>query len=240
MNKIDIMGIKFDNATLSEATANALEFLKGSEKGYVVTPNAEIAYSCRGDDQLYNIVRNANFILPDGIGVIYASKILSKPLKEKVAGIDFASSIMADKSEKTLFLLGGGDSIANNAKLNIEKQYPHIKVVGTLDGYFKDDIIAVDAINATGGVDIVFVCLGSPKQEKFISDNIDKINAKLLCGFGGILDVFSGNINRAPKVFIKLNLEWFYRLLKQPSRLGRMMKLPLYIISVLRYKVRGE
>lgn len=236
MNKIDIMGIEFDNVTLDEATKHAINFLASGKKGYVVTPNAEIAYSISKDVELFNIIKNADFILPDGIGVIYASKILRTPLTEKVAGIDFASNLMRDKIEKTLFLLGGSADVVNKAKINIEKQYPHIKIVGTLDGYFKDDMIAVDAINATGGADIVFVCLGSPKQEKFIKNNIDKINAKLLCGFGGILDVFSGNTNRAPEIFIKLNLEWLYRLLKQPSRLGRMMKLPLYIISVFRYK----
>lgn len=240
MNKIDIMGIKFDNVTLCEVTDSALEFLKTDKKGYVVTPNAEIAYSCIRDKQLFDIISNADFILPDGIGVVYASKILKNPLKEKVAGIDFANNIMSDKSEKTLFLLGGKFDVVRQAKLNIEKEYPHIKIVGTLDGYFEDDNIAVDAINAINGVDIVFVCLGSPKQEKFIKNNIDKINAKLLCGFGGILDVFSGNINRAPQVFIKLHLEWFYRVLKQPSRIGRIMKLPLYIISVFKYKPEEE
>lgn len=240
MNKIDIMGIEFDNVTLDEATDNVLDFLKQDKKGYIVTPNAEIAYSCRKDEELFDIVKNADFILPDGIGVIYASKILKNPLKQKVAGIDFADNLMRDITEKTLFLLGSKQDTVNQAKLNIEKQYPQIKIVGTLDGYFKDDMIAVDAINAVNGVDIVFVCLGSPKQEKFIKNNIDKINAKLLCGFGGILDVFSGNINRAPKLFIKLNLEWFYRLLKQPSRIGRIMKLPLYIASVFKYKVGGK
>ena len=113
-------------------------------------------------------------------------------------------------------------------------------LAGTHDGYFKDTQQVVDAINAAGGADAVFVCLGAPKQEKFIAANIDDIHGTLFCGLGGSLDVFAGVSRRAPDIFIKLGLEWFYRLLKQPSRIGRMMKLPKFLFAAIGCKLRGK
>ena len=119
-------------------------------------------------------------------------------------------------------------------------KYPGLVLAGTHDGYFTDAQEAVDAINSCGGADVVFVCLGAPKQEKFIAENMDEIHATLFCGLGGSLDVFAGVSKRAPDIFIKLGLEWFYRLLKQPSRIGRMMKLPKFLLIVIRERLFGR
>ena len=111
---------------------------------------------------------------------------------------------------------------------------------GTDAGYCAEAQEAVGAINSCGGADVVFVCLGEPKQEKFIAENLDEIHATLFCGLGGSLDVFAGVSKRAPDIFIKLGLEWFYRLLKQPSRIGRMMKLPTFLLIVIRERLFGR
>ena len=138
-----------------------------------------------------------------------------------------------------LFLLGAKPGVAEKAGENLCKKYPGLVLAGTQDGYFTDPQTAVDAINACGGADVVFVCLGAPKQERFMANYMDEIHATLFCGLGGSLDVFAGIAKRAPKIFIKLGLEWFYRLLCQPSRIGRMMKLPNRYTYSIRERLFG-
>ncbi|MFI3115006.1 MAG: WecB/TagA/CpsF family glycosyltransferase [Clostridia bacterium] len=235
MERIDILGINFDNITLNQAVKTALEYIENDEKGYVVTPNSEIVHMCMEDEALKNIVNRANLILPDGIGIIYAGKILKTPLKGKVAGVEFSETLVAKMEDKSLFILGGKPDVARKACENLSSKYKKLRIAGYKDGYFKNDEEALDEINKQE-VDVLFVCLGVPKQEKFIYDNLEKINAKVICAIGGSADVFAGEVKRAPKIFIKLGLEWFYRLLKQPSRIGRMIRLPLFIIEVFKYK----
>ena len=128
-----------------------------------------------------------------------------------------------------MFLLGAKPGIADQAAEKLKVRYPGLQIAGTHDGYFKEDGPVLTQIRDSGA-DVVFVCLGAPKQEKWMLHNGEATGAHLLVGLGGCLDVFSGNVQRAPEVFQKLGLEWFYRLLKNPSRIGRMMKLPLFLI----------
>ena len=188
------------------------------------------------------VVNHATLVLPDGIGIIYAAKILGEKLHGKVAGIEFAESLVAAmaKENMRLYLLGAKPGVAEKAGANLCAKYPGLVLAGTHDGYFSDPQEVVDSINAAGGADVVFVCLGAPKQEKFIADNMDDIHSTLFCGLGGSLDVFSGVAKRAPDIFIKLGLEWFYRLLKQPSRIGRMMKLPKFLLIVIKERLFGR
>ena len=116
-----------------------------------------------------------------------------------------------------------------------EEKYPGLKIAGTHDGYFKEDAPVVDAIRESGA-DAVFVCLGAPTQEFWMVKNGEATGAHLLCGLGGSLDVFAGTVERAPKFFCDHGLEWFYRLCKEPRRIGRMMKLPLFLIHVSKEK----
>ena len=167
------------------------------------------------------VVNHATLVLPDGIGIIYAAKILGEKLHGKVAGVEFAESLVAAmaKENMRLYLLGAKPGVAEKAGANLCAKYPGLVLAGTHDGYFSDPQEVVDSINAAGGADVVFVCLGAPKQEKFIADNMDDIHSTLFCGLGGSLDVFAGVAKRAPDIFIKLGLEWFYRLLTaQPYR----------------------
>lgn len=242
MKKANIMGVEFNNISLTDAVEFAISQIKKGEKGYVVTPNPEIVYKAMYDTEFCTLINNASLVLPDGIGVIYASKILGKGLKTRVTGIDFASLLMQRMSEENmrLFLLGAKPSVAEKAAENLKQKYSGLVIAGTKDGYFKDDKEAVEAINSVGGADVVFVCLGAPKQEKFMSNNKESLNAYLCCGLGGCLDVFAGTVQRAPDIFIKLGMEWFYRLCKEPKRIGRMMKLPLFMLLVIRKKLFGR
>lgn len=241
MDKINVLGIGFDNITLDEATDFTINKIKGRERIYVVTPNAEITHMCLEDNELLNIVTNADLVLPDGSGVVLASKILNTPIKQKVAGIEYAENLVKKMALEgmRLYILGGKPNVAKRACENLSVRYRGLEIAGYQDGYFDDEAKVIEDINKSD-TDVLFVCLGVPKQEHFMSRNLNKLNLRVMCGIGGAADVFAGEVNRAPKIFIKLGLEWFYRLLKQPSRIGRMKRLPLFLIEVLKYKKRGK
>ena len=241
MDRVDIMGVGFDAVTLTQAADRAIEQIRAGKKGYVVTPNPEIVYEAMENAEFRRLVNRASLVLPDGVGVIYASKILGKKLPGKVAGIDFAATLMHRMAQEKmrLFLLGAKPGVAEKAAENLRKRYPGLTITGTKDGYFKNDSEAVAAVNAAGGADVMFVCLGAPKQEIFMDKHQQELNVTLCCGLGGSLDVFAGTVQRAPDLFIKLGLEWFYRLLKEPKRIGRMMRLPLFILLVIKKKLFG-
>lgn len=141
---------------------------------------------------------------------------------------------MAERG-RSLYLLGAKPGVADMAAERLQKQYPGLKIAGTHDGYFKEDAPVVEAIRESGA-DCVFVCLGAPKQELWMARNGPATGAHLLCGLGGSLDVFAGTVERAPKFWSDHGLEWFYRLCKEPKRIGRMMKLPLFLVHVRQEK----
>lgn len=242
METASILGVRFDAVTMQQAVDTAMDRLRARRKGYVVTPNPEIVDLCRKDSAYRDIVNRAALVLPDGIGIIYAAKILGEPVSGKVAGVEFAEHLVSAmaKEHMRLFLLGAKPGVAEQAGKNLCAKYPGLVLAGTHDGYFSDPQTAVDAVNACGGADVVFVCLGAPKQEKFMARYQDALDATLLCGLGGSLDVFAGVAKRAPDIFIKLGLEWFYRLLKQPSRIGRMMTLPKFLLIVIGQRLSGR
>ena len=249
IEKIDIRGVYFDNVTMDTAAKCAADLINSEGVDYIFTPNSEIVQSCITNPELYDIVNSASLIIPDGIGVVYASKILGRPLKEKVAGFDLSKHVMdyAAKNGKKVFLFGsspardGNPAVCDMAANKLRELYPGIDICGTRNGYFKDEDIPgiISQINASGA-DILLVCLGAPKQEKWIYENRDKLSVSLAMGLGGSLDVYAGTVKRAPDIFIKLNLEWFYRLMKQPSRIGRMMSLPKFLFGTIFYKISGK
>lgn len=231
--RINVLGVGFDNMTVEQAVAEGVRLMHTEGAHYVVTPNPEIVEVCREDADACEAINGADLVLADGIGVIYGAKILGTPLKGRVTGIGFAQALMERMAEngKTLFLLGAKPGIAQLAAEKLVETYPGLKIAGTHDGYFKEDAPVLEEIRASGA-DVVFVCLGAPKQEKWMRANGEATGAHLLVGLGGCLDVFSGTVQRAPELFQKLGLEWFHRLLKDPKRIGRMMKLPVFMIHV--------
>lgn len=241
METANILGVSFHNLTLTEAVDAAIAQIRAGKKGYVVTPNPEIVYAALHDPVFRDVVNRASLVLPDGIGVVYAARILGQPLHGKLPGIDFADALMYRMSQEgmRLFLLGAKPGIAARAAENLQKKYPGLVIAGTRDGYFQEDQEAIDAVKAAGGADVMFTCLGAPKQEYFMASHMHELPVTLSCGLGGSLDVFAGTVQRAPEIFIRLGLEWFYRLLKQPSRIGRMMKLPLFMLIVIKTRLFG-
>ncbi len=231
--KVNVLGVGFDNVTMAEAVERGKELLDGAGCHYVVTPNPEIVEACRADARAMDAVNGADLVLPDGIGVIYGAKMLKTPLKERVPGIEFGTAMIeyCSQSGKSVYFLGAKPGVAEQAAEKLKARYGGLIVAGTQDGYFKDDVAAAAAIRASGA-DMALVCLGAPKQELFMAKYAEETGAKLLLGLGGAMDVFAGVAQRAPEFYVNHNLEWFYRLLKNPSRIGRMMKLPLFLVHV--------
>lgn len=234
----DVLGTEFDDVTLDRAVEDSLELIRSGGKGYVVTPNPEIVMACRKNEALAQAVKNAFLALPDGIGIVIGAKILGRPLTCKVAGIEYAETLLARGAGEgfTAFFLGAKPGVAEKAAENMTAKYPALKIVGVNDGYFKDSDPVVEKINSLSP-DVLFVCLGAPAQELWMAENVKRLNIRLAIGLGGSLDIFSGVSQRAPEFFVNHGLEWFYRLMKEPRRAGRMLKLPEFLILVVLRRV---
>ena len=235
MEKVNILGVLVDKISAEEASCKIMEMLKEDRPHSVFTPNSEIIFMAYKDSEFREILINADILSADGIGVVYASKILKNPIKNRAAGYDIACLLIekAEKSAHRLFLFGGKEGVAEAAKENLEKKYPFLQIVGTHNGYFKpeEESEIIQKINDSKA-DIVFVCLGAPAQERWIARCADKTSARVFMGIGGSLDVFAGTAERAPKFWCDMGLEWLYRLIKQPWRFWRMLALPKFAITV--------
>ena len=245
MDKVNILGVNVDTVTIPEAVDAIMEMMKENRPHAIYTPNSEIIMTAYHDEKFRDILNHADLLTADGIGVVYASRILKRPIRERAAGYDIACGVIdrIAESGESLFLFGGKPGVAEIAEKNLLAKYPKLKIAGTRNGYFKpeDEEEIVSEINESGA-DVVFVCLGAPKQEQWIARHLDHLKVKVLMGVGGSLDVIAGTAERAPDFWCNHGLEWFYRLMKQPSRIGRMMALPKFALTVLIHgkKYSGE
>jgi N-acetylglucosaminyldiphosphoundecaprenol N-acetyl-beta-D-mannosaminyltransferase len=236
---IRIFGLPISKLSFEKTVDLAYDFLSDTKPHIIFTPNPEILMSARNEtDEMHWLLSQADLLTPDGIGVVYASKIMGNPIKERVPGFDTACALLEriQDGSHSLYLLGGKPGVAEQAAENIRAKYPNIKILGTHDGYFVDTEPIVTEI-AELSPDLLFVCLGSPKQERFAVAYRNRLNCKLMMGLGGSLDVFAGTVKRAPVIFQKLGLEWFYRLCKQPSRFARMLSLPHFALIIIKDRI---
>lgn len=244
MDKRTIFGVEIDNVTFEEAIEKIKGYLKGEKLNVIYTPNTEIVMAAKDDESLKLLINNGDMVTADGIGLIYAGKIKNKPIKQRVTGFDLSMEMLeiANQNGYSLYLLGGKPGVSELASKKIEEDYKDINLSGHYHGYFKgshngnpghqEEIALIDNIN-NANPDIIFVGLGFPGQEKWINANRNKISGKLIIGNGGVIDILAGNSKRAPDIFINLGLEWFYRLLKEPSRIKRQIVLPKFMLKVL-------
>ena len=236
-SKVNILGVKVDKVSIDEASDKIMEYIKTKDRvASVFTPNSEIIMMGYRDSEFRDILNESELLTADGIGVVYASKIVKNPIKERAAGYDIACSVL-DKLAKvggSVYLFGSKPGVAETAGENIIKKYPGIKIAGYSDGYFDEEKEKTIIANINrANPDLVFVCLGAPKQEKWIASHRDELPNAVYMGIGGSLDVFAGTVKRAPEFFIKHKIEWLYRLGKQPSRFVRMLDLPRFGFKVL-------
>ena len=236
MDKVNILGVKVDMVNIPQAADKIMGYFNEDRLHTVFTPNSEIIMQAYRNPEFCKMLNDADMLTADGIGVVYASKILKKPINERAAGYDIARRVLEklNYTDHKLFLFGGKPGVAEEAAENLKKEYPELNIAGTRNGYFQpeeeEDI--VNQINSSGA-DIVFVCLGAPKQEQWINSHKDELKVKVAMGIGGSLDVFAGRVERAPDFWCKIGMEWFYRLVKEPWRIGRMMDLPKFAATVV-------
>jgi len=232
-----ILNVPFDVVSMEEAVEKTMGFLGQSGHHIICTPNPEIVMEAQEIPELMEILQAADMVIADGIGVVLASKLTKTPLKERVAGYDLTQNLFNQlkDTDETIYFFGGSPGIAAVAAKRMAHRYPGLKIVGVHNGYFdaKDEKKIIDDIKKLSP-SILLVGLGAPKQEKWIYENMRLVNAKVSIGIGGSFDVMAGKVQRAPRIFQKMGLEWFYRLLKQPTRIARMMRLPKFVLRVLR------
>ncbi len=236
-DKVNILGVKIDKVNIEQAADTIMGYIReDGEAKAVYTPNSEIVMQGYRSEEIRDILNDAELLTADGIGVVYASKILKNPINERCAGYDVARALLEKmgKAGNSVYLFGSKPGVAEAAAENMCKEYPGLVIAGCADGYFDEDkeeqIIADINMNAP---DVLFVCLGAPKQEKWIYAHKKELNCKVCMGLGGSLDVFAGTVERAPEFYQNHGIEWLYRLIKQPKRFFRMLDLPKFGFTVL-------
>ena len=234
---VKILDVPVHPLTMGEAVSALEESITSGEQAFVVTANAEIIMMCQEDAGYKKIVsQDAQLVLPDGAGAVWAGRHLGYKIPERVAGFDLYCQLLDKAAQKgyKAFFFGGSPGIAEAAKAKSEELYPGVQVVGCRNGYFKEEEsqAIIDEINASGA-DMLFAALGAPKQEKWLVRYREQLKPKILMGIGGSFDVFAGKMERAPKWMQDASLEWLFRLYKQPSRFMRMMALPKFVLKVV-------
>ena len=240
--KINILNIGIDPLTQEELYRKINMSLTSKNKIKIFTPNPEIIIKASKEESLKNILNSANILIADGSGIVLASKLLATPIPQRLTGIDTAEYILdvASKTGLSIFLLGGKSDVVQLAKEKLEKKYKGIEICGIHHGYF--DTNGIENINLITKInnakpDILFVCMGFPRQEIWISENLDKLHSVCLSmGLGGSLDVWSGKIKRAPLFFRKMSLEWLWRIILEPRRIKFVFQIPVFISKILRQK----
>ncbi len=239
----NIHGLDIANLTMDETVGAILGMLGEPRLHAIFTPNAEIVMQSVRDPALARLLNEADLLLPDGAGVVLGAKILGTPLKEKVSGIDTARRLMSEKRRPPLrfFLFGGKPGVAELAAIHLLSEHPGIEIAGFRNGYFTEaeEEGIVEEINRAG-TDILFVCLGVPKQERWIEKHRDHLHCRVAMGLGGSLDVFAGTGRLAPEWMRRAGLEWLFRLMREPSRWKRMMDLPRFMLLTLRTRLAGK
>lgn len=232
---VTILGVDFINTTHEKMVKTLHDHVQKNEKTFVVTANPEIVLHANEDKTYKNYLNIADYITADGIGIVKAAKLMGKPLPERVTGFDMFMSLLnvANENHYSIYLLGAREEVLEAAKEKIKVQFPNANIVGSHHGFFQWEDAAIPNEIKKLQPDFIFVALGFPRQEKWIAEHIQLFNKGIFMGIGGSFDVLAGTVKRAPVVWQKLNIEWLYRLLQQPTRWRRMLALPNFAMKVL-------
>ena len=227
--KIKVLGVSFDAVNKKEASAQISSAIQNKNKipFTAVTPNPIMVMNSQNNEALFSALSSADLSLADGVGIISAAKRMGKPLPERVTGIDTVYSVLQNLAEVagSVYLFGAKPGVAEKAAERLTADLTGLRVVGTHHGYFEDDAEIIKDISEKAP-DLLIVCLGSPRQEIWVHQNKEKLSGvgAVMC-LGGVLDVWSGNIKRAPSFFIKMHLEWLWRMLLEPKRMKELPKM---------------
>ncbi len=234
---VELLGYNVDDYTFDEAIIKAKSLIDGQHVAQVVTINPEMFKEAEKNQNFSNIVKEAEMVIPDGIGVKIALQITGKKAN-RIPGIDFAKKLLQEAAVSGIpvAIIGSKEEVVVKAVENLQNEINGLNIVYYHNGYFKDDALIYDELK-NKSPKLILVALGSPRQEEFIYNAKKVLNPALMVGIGGSLDVWSGSVKRAPKIFQKLGLEWLYRTVSQPSRFKRIFPtLPLFLLKVINYK----
>jgi N-acetylglucosaminyldiphosphoundecaprenol N-acetyl-beta-D-mannosaminyltransferase len=237
-DQLDVLGCRVDCVDVAESVARIRGFLDSGRPAQVVTFGAEMAMLAQRDASYRDVVNAADLVVPDTVGIVWASRMLGQPLRERVAGIELAERL-CDEIDVPVFFVGAAEGVARQAADALRLRHPSLRMAGEQHGFFSvDESAAVAERIRASGARLVLVALGFPRQEVWIHENLARLGAVVCIGVGGAFDVWAGRVKRAPAFVRRLGLEWFYRLVTQPRRLGRQLALPAFALKVLMQSLR--
>ncbi|EDU35689.1 glycosyltransferase [Clostridium sporogenes] len=230
--KTEMLGYSIFNGSKEEL----LNIIDKYEKVNIISGNPEVLYNGLNNEELFkNFTDKDSIIIPDGVGVVLASKIIKSPVKEKIAGIELMDSILknCNKNGKAVYLLGTTEDVLKECERKLLIKYRNLNIIGKHNGFFDMDNCKdiLEDIKESKPY-ALFIAMGCPRQEKFISKYMDKLPCKIYMGVGGSFDVFAGKVKRAPRWMIDCNLEWLYRVVKEPYRIKRLASIPKFLLKV--------
>jgi N-acetylglucosaminyldiphosphoundecaprenol N-acetyl-beta-D-mannosaminyltransferase len=242
VNRVEILGVGFDTVNADGALERIAALAARRTPHLIVTANVEMVMAARRDPDLHGILARSALVVADGVGVVWGSRWLGRPLPGRVPGIDLAVRLCGEASRRgwRVYLLGGAPGVAAAAAARLRARYPEIVVVGTAGGFFDstDDGEVVRAIREASPT-LLLAGLGAPRQERWLSRRLDALGVPVVMGVGGTLDVWAGRARRAPRVMQALGLEWCYRLIHQPRRIGRQLAIPHFMAAVCLERLRA-
>lgn len=214
---------KVYNKTCTEYFKLLKNNLKKDKKTFIITANPEIIMHSENDEEISQMLNDKTVsIVPDGIAIVKAARMIGNDVKERITGVDIAEKLFeyCNDLNKSIYLFGAKQEVIDTMKIVLKEKYPSVKLVGATNGYVKDKVSIMKKIVKLKP-DVVMVALGVPAQEKLIYKYLNKFDKGIFIGVGGSFDVLSGTKKRAPKIFIKTNTEWLYRIICEPKRLKR-------------------
>jgi N-acetylglucosaminyldiphosphoundecaprenol N-acetyl-beta-D-mannosaminyltransferase len=231
--KIYLLGVGITNVSEKKILEYIIKNLrKDGRKYYIVTPNPELLVIATRENRYKNVLNGAKIALPDGIGIVLASRLLGKPITARISGVDFVENLCKEVSKWpiTVGFLGGGPNVAEVTADCLQKKHPGLNVGLVSEEWSKDLTLKK--------IDILFIAFGSPKQELWIAQNLKELPATVSVGVGGSFDFISGKVPRSPKILRDLGLEWLFRLIVQPWRIKRQLSLITFVFLVLKEKIK--
>lgn len=235
MNKEQYLGVNVSTLTYDEVIEDLKKRMDARKKSTIIAVNPEKFIAAGKNELVKDLINSSTYQIPDGIGVIIASKLKGGTITSRVTGIDMMERLLefAAVENHSIFMYGAKEEVVTKAKQNIEAKFPHLNIAGYANGYEKDMDALVKKINDSKA-EILFVALGSPRQELWIREHMNKLpNVLVFQGVGGSFDVFAGHVKRAPKFFRNMGLEWFYRLITDPKRFKRQLALPKFLFKIM-------
>lgn len=234
MGKEQYLGVDVSPLNYEEIIDDLRTRMMEGKQSTIIAVNPEKVIKAEENEELRGLINGSTYQIPDGVGILLASKLKGGSITSRVTGVDMMERLIRFAAEEhhKVFLYGAKEEVVTEAKRKLEEKYPGLIISGYENGYVQDQQALVEKINESGA-ELLFVAMGSPKQELWIREHMPHLNVKVFQGVGGSFDVFAGKVQRAPSFYRKLGLEWLYRLMKEPHRFKRQLALPRFLLKIM-------